>query len=405
MSFTHFAGSVESPVMTNFSNAVKGVTPEMIAVRRDVHAHPELGFQEKRTSKLIEAQLKKLGLKVRRVCGTGIIGTLQGAKPGKTLLLRADIDGLPVQELNDVPYKSQETGRMHACGHDGHIATALAAARLLAGMRSELKGNVKFMFQPAEEGPGGALPMIEEGLLDSPKVDLAFALHLWNELPVGQLGVRPGPVMAGAGAFRVIVIGKGGHGAAPEQTIDPVVVAAHVVTNLQSVVSRKISPVKPGIVTVGTIKGGTRYNIIPDSVTLEGTYRWFEDVNLKTLKTEIERVVKGVTQAHGATCKLEWTMDNEYPPTVNDADASRLVREAAASVVGTRNVVEQNQTCGAEDMAFVLRKVPGCYWMLGSANRKKGLDYPHHSARFDFDEDALPMGVETWVRLVQKVLC
>lgn len=375
---------------------------ELVGLRRDVHAHPELGFQEKRTSKLIETYLKKIGVGVRRVCGTGIIGTIKG-KPGKTILLRADIDGLPVQELNDVPYRSREDGRMHACGHDGHIAVALTAAKILAQMKNELRGTVKFMFQPAEEGPGGAVPMIKEGLLEDPKVDYAFALHMWNELEVGKLGIRPGPVMAGAGAFRLTILGRGGHGAAPEQTVDPIVIASQVVTNLQTIVSRKLSPVKPGIVTIGKMFGGTRYNIIPDSATLEGTYRWFEDKNLKTLKTEIERVAKGVTAAHNATYTLEWMMD-EYPPTVNDSEATKRVREAASQVVGAENVVEQDQTCGAEDMAFVLKRVPGCYWMLGSANKKKGLDHPHHSAKFDFDEEALPLGVETWVRLARNLL-
>jgi amidohydrolase len=389
--------------MAKISKAVRKLVPELVSIRRDVHRHPELGFQEKRTARLIETHLRKSGVETRRVCGTGVIGTIRGAAPGRTVLFRADIDGLPVLELNDVPYKSQEPGRMHACGHDGHIACALVAARVLAGMRADLKGNLKFMFQPAEEGPGGAVPMIREGLLDNPKVDLAYALHMWNELPTGQLGVRTGPVMAGAGAFALTIRGKGGHGAVPQQTVDPIVVSAHVVTNLQSIVSRKLSPVKPGIVTVGKIESGTRYNIIPDTATLHGTYRWFHEPNRRTIKAEIERIARGVTAAHGASCELAWTMD-EYPPTVNDPEATSLLKEAAAEVVGESGVVAQDPTCGAEDMAFVLEKVPGCYWMLGSANKKKGLDYPHHSARFDFDEEALPIGVETWVRLALKLL-
>jgi amidohydrolase len=385
------------------SPEVRAVSRELVAIRRDVHSHPELGFQEKRTSRLIESTLKRFGVRTRRVCGTGVIGLIEGSRPGPTILIRADIDALPLTEENLVPYRSRIPGVMHACGHDTHVAMGLAAASVLSRMRERLRGNVKFMFQPAEEGPGGAVPMIRAGLLRNPKVDLAFALHAWNELPVGRIGVRPGPVFAGAGSFAVTIHGRGGHGASPHETIDPIVVAANFITQAQSVVSRRISPVHPAVVTFGKIEGGTRHNIIPDRVALSGTYRWFDDATLRRLKTELRRTLDGVAAASGARATLEYTMD-EYPPTVNDPEAALLAREAAAIVVGGRNVVEQEITMGAEDMAFVLRRVPGCYVALGSSNRAKGLAEPHHSPRFDVDESCLPIGVEFWVRLAERAL-
>ncbi len=276
------------------------------------------------------------------------------------------------------------------------------AARILQKRRKNLRGNVKFMFQPAEEGPGGAAPMIKAGLLKNPKVDVAMALHMWNELPVGKIGVREGPVFAAVDEFTLEVIGRGGHGAAPHQTIDPIVVAANVVTSLQTVVSRKVDPQRSGVVTVGRIEGGVRFNIIPDKVTLYGTVRSFQPNIRKLLRREIERIVRGVTKAHGARYKLRY--EHMYPATVNDGRVTQLVREAASGVVGKRNVVRQDPTMGAEDMSYVLQKVPGCYFMLGSMNGRKGLTSPHHSATFNFDEDALPLGVECVVRAAEKFL-
>lgn len=384
------------------SEQVRQNIEELIAWRRELHQYPELGFKEERTAKFIEAKLKSFGVKFRRVCGTGVVGLVEGEQPGRTILIRADMDGLPVTELNEVDYKSKHPGRMHACGHDGHVAIALMAAKLLQARRREFKGNVKFMFQPAEEGPGGALPMIKAGVLEHPRVDYAFALHLWNDLRVGTLGVRPGPVFASAGTFSAAVHGKGGHGAAPHETIDPIVIAANFITELQTIVSRRINPIKPSVVTIGKIQGGVRCNVIPDSVVMEGTLRSFDKKVHDRLKVEIERTLKGVTQAHGARYELRFELD--YPPTVNDPEATRLVREAAGVVVGLRNVVEQDPTMGAEDMSYVLDRVPGCYFCLGSSNKDKGVTSPHHSATFNIDEDALAIGVEVWLRLAQQVL-
>lgn len=385
------------------SPEVRALNRELVSIRRDIHAHPELGFREIRTARLIESRLKSFGVRARRVCGTGVIGLVEGARPGRTMLIRADMDALPLREENRVPYRSRIPGIMHACGHDTHVAMGLVAAKILSKMRARLRGNVKFMFQPAEEGPGGAVPMIRAGLLRNPAVDWAFAIHAWNELPVGRIGVRSGPVFAGAGSFAVTIRGRGGHGASPHETVDPIVTAANFIAQAQTIVSRRIPPVHPAVITFGKIEGGTRHNIIPDRVEISGTYRWFDDATLRGLKSELRRTLTGVVAASGAHATLRYTMD-EYPPTVNDPQATLLAREAAAAVVGERNVVEQELTMGAEDMAFVLRKVPGCYVALGSSNRAKGRAEPHHSPRFDVDERCLAIGVEFWIRLAQRAL-
>jgi amidohydrolase len=390
------------PSKPDLSEDVRAVAGDVVAIRRDVHRHPEMGFKEARTADLIERKLKSLGIEARRIAGTGILGTIRGAKPGRTMLLRADIDALPVVELNEVPYRSAVEGVMHACGHDGHVATALGAAAVLMKRRDRLAGTIKLMFQPAEEGPGGAEPMIEAGILEKPKVDAAFAMHMWNDLAVGLIGARAGPVFASADEYTVRIHGKGGHGAAPHQTIDPVVVAAHVTLALQVIVSRKTHPLKSAVVTVGQIHGGVRHNIISDTATLNGTCRALEKPVRAMIQKEIRAIAKGVAGAFGAKAEVEWRPG--YPPTVNDAAMTKLVRAAAAEVVGEKNVVAQDITMGAEDMSYVLEKVPGCYWLLGSANPKKGLDYPHHSARFDFDEESLPIGVQVWAKIAERFL-
>lgn len=388
--------------MAHITPEVKAIVPELIALRRVLHQYPELGFKETRTAGLIEKHLKKSGVETKRMVKTGTVGLIRGRRPGKTVLFRADMDGLPVMEENKVPYRSRNNGVMHACGHDGHVAISLMAARILARRRDRLAGNVKFMFQPAEEGPGGAMPMIQAGLLERPHVDAAFALHMWNDLPVGTLGVRSGPVFANVDEFTARIIGRGGHGAAPNQTIDPIVTAAYVITALQNIVSRKVDPLESAVVTIGRIEGGSKHNIIPDLVTLYGTVRSFDRRVRGQLQREIERVIRGVTGSMGARYELNYR--HQYPATVNDDAMTQVVVEAAQEVVGKRGVIRQDPTMGAEDMSLVLQKVPGSYFMLGSANPKKGLANPHHSARFDFDEASLPIGVEAVVRVVERFL-
>jgi amidohydrolase len=312
------------------------------------------------------------------------------------------MDGLPVREENRVPYASRNRGLMHACGHDGHVAMALTAAGLLQRRRASLRGNVKFMFQPAEEGPGGAGPMVEAGVLRNPRVDAAFALHLWNDLPTGRVGVRPGPVFASMDEFRLTVTGKGGHGGAPHQTVDPVLAAAQIVVASQSIVSRRVDPVEAAVVTFGMVHGGTRLNVIPDEVVLEGTARAFQGPVRRQILREIPKVARGIASGLGAKVRFEKLQG--YPSTVNDPAMTRRVREAVREALGPAAAVEQAPSMGAEDMALVLREVPGCYFFLGSRNPRKGLTWPHHSAHFDFDEDALPLGVEVWLRLAHRFL-
>lgn len=383
------------------SKEIMNIWPEMVKIRRQIHMYPEPGFQETETSKLVCSVLKKAGVKFKKMAKTGVVGLIEGKKQGKTILFRADMDALPVQEENKVPYKSRRDGFMHACGHDGHTSTLLTAARVLANMKDELCGNVKLMFQPAEEGPGGAIPMMKEGLLENPKVDMAFALHLWD-LPVGILGVREGPVYASADKFVVTITGKGGHGAAPHKTIDPIVTSANFITSIQTIVSRRIQPVKPAVLTIGKISGGTRYNIIPDTVTMEGTIRAFEKEVRQKVMYELEMALNGVTQQVGATYKIEYGYS--YPPTVNDPVATELARKGCEQAVGKDNVIVHDQNMGAEDMSFVMEKVPGCYFVLGGSNKKKGLVYSNHSARFDFDEQAIAIGAQAFVNIAELVL-
>ena len=382
------------------SPEVEKAAPEVVRLRRRIHAHPEPGFREERTAALIRERLRAWGIEHEAVCGTGTVALVRGASPGPTVLFRADMDALPVSEECQVPYRSQVPGVMHACGHDGHVAMALGAARVLAARRERLAGTVKLMFQPAEEGPGGALPMLEAGLLERPRVDAAFAIHLWNDLPVGTVGVRAGPAFASTDEFTLRVVGKGGHGAAPHQTIDPVLVAAQIVVAAQSIVARRIDPTNTAVLTFGQVHGGTRHNVIPDSVALNGTVRAVDPRVRKQLHKELEQLARGVARALGARVEVEW--DHGYPPTINDPAMCELVRRAATRVVGKRRVVEQDLTMGAEDMSYVLERVPGCYLMLGSGNPQRGLIHPHHSPRFDFDEAALACGVEVWARIAEE---
>jgi amidohydrolase len=386
----------------NLSPDVKSSVKELIALRRAIHQYPEQGFREFRTSALIRSRLKSWGVENRAMAGTGTVGLVKGSRPGPTMLIRADMDALPLTELNKVPYCSRNKGVMHACGHDGHVAMALVAAKLLQKRRTSFRGNVKFMFQPAEEGPGGAGPMMDEGLLKGPKVDAAFAIHMWNDLPTGRMGVRSGPVFASADEFFIKVVGRGGHGAAPHQTIDPVAAAAQIVTACQNIVSRKVDPTKSAVVTFGQIHGGTRHNIIPDVVELTGTVRAFEEPVRRLLQREIPRVASGVGAALGA--RVEFDYHRGYPPTINEESMTDLVRDSVREAAGTAAAVEQDVSMGAEDMSLVLQEVPGCYFFLGSMNARKGLVHPHHSSQFNFDEEALALGVETWLRLAQRFL-
>jgi amidohydrolase len=386
------------------SPKVTQLSASLVALRRTFHQWPELGFEEKRTSALVAERLQALGLEVRTgIAQTGVLGILRGDAAGKTVLLRADMDGLPIEEASGAPYASQNHGVMHACGHDGHTAILLTAAEVLAPLRQQLCGTVKFAFQPAEElPPGGAKRMIEEGVLEDPTVDAAFGLHLWNSLPVGKIGVEAGPIMASVDRFDIVITGVGSHGAYPHTGVDPIVVGSHVVAALQTVVSREVPPLAPVVVTVGKFQGGTAFNVIPSQADLSGTVRTVDARIRQEIPARLERIVRGITSGMRADYSFNYTFG--YPVTVNDVNRAEFARQVAAAIVGEGNVVSAGMTMGAEDMAYFLEAVPGCYLRLGSGNPDRGLIHPHHSALFDFDEAALPIGVELLSRLALTYL-
>jgi amidohydrolase len=393
----------------NFKAEAHAMRDQLVAWRRDLHMHPELGFEEVRTAGLVVEHLTRLGCRVYTgVAKTGVIGLLQGARPGPTVMLRFDMDALPIQEENQVEYASQTPGVMHACGHDGHVAIGLGTATLLHRHRDELTGTVKLIFQPGEEGMNGAEVMVKEGALDDygPRPDAAFGLHLWNDSPLGQARLTVGPMMAAADRWSLTVKGQGGHGAMPHQTADPVVATAQIISALQTIVSRSVDPQRTAVVTVGTINGGTAFNIIPGQVELSGTIRTFETEVRETVLERLESLCQGVAAGMGVEVDLQ--IDVLTPATVNDAAATALMQQVAGEVLGEENVRGDFRTMGSEDMAYFLREVPGCYMFLGSANAGRGLDYPHHNPRFDFDEAALPLGVailaETATRFLNRAV-
>jgi amidohydrolase len=381
---------------------IQALQPMLVELRRRLHQCPELGFREHLTAELVSQKLQEWGIEHEAgIAKTGIVATITGNQPGKVLAIRADMDALPIQEENDVPYRSQHDGVMHACGHDGHTAIALSTAYYLSQHRDDLAGTVKIIFQPAEEGPGGAKPMIEAGVLQNPQVDAIVGLHLWNNLPLGTVGVRNGALMAATESFRCTIQGKGGHGAIPQQTVDSILVAAHIVTALQTIVARNVSPLESAVVTVGEIHAGTAVNVIADTAYLSGTIRYFNPALGELIPQRLEQIIAGVCQSHGATYKLDY--QRHYPAVINDTKIAELVRSVAEGVIETPlGIVPECQTMGGEDMSFFLQAVPGCYFFLGSANVEKNLAYPHHHPRFNFDETALEMGVEIFVRCVEK---
>ena len=381
---------------------IRALQPQLVEWRRSLHQRPELGFKEQLTAQFIAQKLQEWGIDHKTgIATTGIVATIASNYPGPVLAIRADMDALPVQEENDVPYCSQHDGIMHACGHDGHIAIALGTAYYLSQHREYFTGTIKIIFQPAEEGPGGAKPMIEEGVLKNPDVDAIIGLHLWNNLPIGTVGVRTGALMAAVECFRCTILGKGGHGAMPHQTVDSVVVSAQIVNALQTIVARNVDPIESAVVTVGELHAGTAQNVIADTARMKGTVRYFNPKLEGYFGKRIEQVIAGVCQSQGASYELDyWHL---YPPVINNAQIAELVRSVASEVVETpAGIVPECQTMGGEDMAFFLQAVPGCYFFLGAANPAKDLAYPHHHPRFNFDETALGMGVEIFVRCVEK---
>lgn len=390
--------------MTNYLKEARQLFDYCRGLRRDFHAHPELGFQEVRTSQIVARELTEIGLDAVQtgVAKTGVVAMLEGARPGPVVLLRFDMDALPIVEMTGTDYASQNNGVMHACGHDGHTAAGITVARLLAAHRDELAGRIKFVFQPAEEGLGGAELMVREGVLENPRPDFSLAMHVWNEKPCGWFGITTGPIMAASETFRVKITGKGGHGAAPHQTIDPVFAAAQIVTALQSIVSRNVPPLDAAVVTVGSIQGGTAFNIIPPEVILMGTIRSFQpDVREKVL-LRFQEIVKGV--ANSLECEIEIELRSITPAVINDADLTRRVQATAAGLFPSDQIDGNATTMGSEDFAFLMENIPGCFIFVGSANVEKGLVAKHHHPRFDFDEEALVKGSALLATLTSDLL-
>ena len=376
----------------DFMAAARGLHQQLIAWRRDFHAHPELGFEEKRTAGIVADTLGELGYRVETgIAKTGVIGLLEGTKSGPTVMIRFDMDALPITEENETDYVSQNPGVMHACGHDAHVAIGLGVATLMAQYRDEIGGTVKLVFQPGEEGMNGAEVMVAEGALEDPRPDVFLATHVWNDKPTGIIDVTPGAVMAAAERWACTVRGKGGHGALPHQTVDPVVIAAQIVMALQTIVSRNVNPLETAVVTVGTINGGDAFNIIPNQVELTGTIRTYNPEVREMVLQRLRQVAEDIAAAHGAEADV--TLTPLTPAVINDAQVAEHVRAAAQAVVGPDNISVGERTMGSEDAAFFMQDVPGCYFFLGSADPARGLNAPHHNSHFDIDEEALALGV------------
>ena len=374
---------------------------EMLSrVRRDLHRIPEIGFSEEKTSRFVAAFLKDAGVEVETdMARYGVVGHVKGDAPGKTLMIRADMDGLPIAEETGLAFASTHEGMMHACGHDGHMSMVLVAARILKDLAHRLNGHVKFVFQPAEEGPGGALAMIEEGVMENPRVDYSLGCHVWPQIPEGTIGVKPGPLMAAMDRFDLTILGQTGHGAMPHLCVDAIDVATQVINALQRVVSRQIDPLHPVVLTVATFHAGSAFNVIPKEAVLSGTTRTFDRDIWNGFPAQMEKIIRGVCDAMGATYEL--TYSKGYPPLINDDDMAARVRRAAAQVVGEEGVLTPDPTMGGEDMACFLERSKGCFFFLG-VGRQGGASL--HDGRFDFNEDVLSLGVETYCRVAWDLL-
>lgn len=364
----------------------------LVEIRRDLHAHPEIGLQEVRTSAKVAQHLKELGLGVRTGIGTtGVIGLLEGGSSGGAIAIRADMDALPITEETGLPFASKSQGVMHACGHDGHVAMALGAARLLADVRDKIRGNVKFIMQPAEENYGGARDLVEEGALENPHVDGIIALHIEADLEVGKLELKAGPIGASADVFMISINGKGGHGSEPQACVDPIHVAAHVITAMQTMIPRTLDARDPVVVSVCSIQGGSAFNVIPDNVHFGGTVRTLSNKRRKVMPSKLEEIVRGITATFGAT--FDFTYIHGAPVTANETGMTELMRGVAAELWGAESVVElEKPHMGSEDYSYYCEKVPGVMGFLGA--RKQGEHYPAHHPKFDFDERCLPLGAE-----------
>ena len=386
--------------MVNVKELVQKHKQQVVGIRRELHQIPEPAYTEKKTSARVADHLKAAGLEVRTgIAKFGVVGLLRTERPGPTLMIRADMDALPVTEQTGLSFSSAHAGAMHACGHDAHMAMVLGAALVLSKMKENLKGNVKFLFQPAEEGPGGAKPMIDEGVMENPKVDYAVGCHLWPGSPEGTIGVKAGTIMAAMNRFDIRIIGSQGHGAMPHLCVDALEVGTQVVNALQRIVSRHMNPLQPTVVSVGAFHAGKAFNIIPGEAELSGTTRTFDLEVWNSWESRMKKILQGVCDSMGARFELKFEFG--YPPTINDPFMADLVRQCAEDIVGSDKVFEPEPTMGGEDMSYFLQKAKGCYFFLG-VGRPGGA--PLHNARFDFHEDVLLVGVETHCRIALELL-
>lgn len=378
--------------MIDFKQEAEALRDKVVAFRRDFHQHPEIAFEEVRTSGIVADELRRLGLEVQTGVGkTGVVAILEGHVDGPTVLVRADMDALPIQEENQTAYASQYPGKMHACGHDGHTAIALGVANLLSKYRDRINGRIKFVFQPAEEIGAGANAMIKDGVLENPRPDVSLGLHLWNTMPLGMLGVADGPVMAGSSTFSVTIKGKGGHAAIPHDCIDPVPVAAQIILALQTIVSRNVNPQDNAVVSVTKMTASDAHNIIPEEVKLGGTFRFFRTEIRDLIERRVREIASNIATA--MSCTVDFGFHHATIPVVNHPDVSAKARQSFTKIVPEQMLLHQEPTTGAEDMAFFMHDIPGMFFFVGSANAEKGLNYGHHHPRFDFDEDVLPLSV------------
>lgn len=375
----------------DFKAEANAIRDELIATRRDFHHHPELAFQEVRTAGIVAQRLSELGLEIQTGVGkTGVVAILEGERSGPTVLVRADMDALPILEDTGLEFASGNRGVMHACGHDGHTAIALGVAQLLTKHREHIAGRIKFVFQPAEETIGGAKAMVADGVLDNPRPDFTLGLHLWNTLPLGQVSVADGPVMAGASTFDIQITGRGGHGAVPMLAIDPIVCGAHLITALQTVVSRNIDPLESAVITVTTMHAGDAYNVIPQTAHLSGTFRTFKPAVRDLVTQRIQEISEALCKAMG--CTVEVKIEHGTEPVANDANVAQQVRHAMLPLVSEDNF-KYLRTMGAEDVGFFMTDIPGMYFFVGAHVEGRDLTWGHHHPRFDIDENALPLGV------------
>ncbi len=385
-----------------YKTAIDAVKEEVIAWRRHLHQHPELSFEEEKTSQYIYDQLKSFGnIELSRPTKTSVVGRIIGSVPGKVVAIRADMDALPIQEENNSEYASQNPGVMHACGHDGHTAMLLGAAKVLSSLKGQIEGEIRLFFQHAEElFPGGAEEMVQAGVMDG--VDTVIGAHLWSPLEIGKIGIVYGPMMASPDTFYLNVNGKGGHAALPHQTIDSIAIASQVVTNLQHIVSRNTDPLDNLVLSVTKFVGGTTHNVIPGSVEICGTVRSFDPDLRKEVPKLMERVIKGITEAHGATYDFKYEFG--YRPVINDARVTEVLESTVVEVYGEEAIDRMKPNMGGEDFSAFQQKAEGTFFYIGAGNPQKGADYPHHHARFEIDEDSLEKGVNLFVYSAMKLL-